>query len=234
MKVNSALLLQKVPRVASLGRPTHPATYVALKTPQFVLLCAEYAWPSHAPHPDASALRLPTHPLSQTFIYVCVKVHGFGFCVEWLAKVARIITEQYCLCYSALHLNAGGGKNTCQFSYCHLIYLELLLKLASLWGFIHNELSSTVYTWYTPPRLTGPSLIKSVKLWIYSQAYKINEGKDVIRYCSQFRNFPISSFCSGWPGVCRRLPSRYYSGICRRSCCRGDPGLIDIFNPGRR
>lgn len=122
------------------------------------------------------------------------------------AKLARIISEPpqsrgpteewYYLCYSnsALHLKAGGGESACQFSYRRLIYFELLLKLASMWEFFHNDLSSTVYMRYRLPRLTGPSLIKSVKLWIYSQACKINEVKDLIQYRSRFCNFSIGSF----------------------------------------
>lgn len=169
-------------------RPTHPAMYVALKMLPFFLFCTEYAWMSHALHPDASALRLPSQPLSQTVIYNGVCVGGEG--VKWLPKVAGIISEppQSRFYQGAILLMLfqfrpppEGRRGRKRLSiFISLPDLFWVVIKASLWGFSHNGLSSTVYTWYTLPRFTGPSLIKSVKLWIYSQACKINEGKDLI------------------------------------------------------
>lgn len=181
-----------------------------------------------------------SHYHKQWFIAVCVSGRVGG---GWLLKDTGIILslcdrslseERYYLCCfnSALYLKTGGGENACQFSYCHLIYFELLLKLASLWGFFHNDLSSAAYMQHTLPSLTGLSVIKSVKRWIYSQQCKINEGKDLIQYHSQFRNFLICSFCSGQPGVCRYLILRYCSGIYRHSSCQGNPRWIDTSNLG--
>lgn len=168
MKVNLALF-QKVTHVSSLRRLTHPS-HICWYENTSRLSVLRWIW-MNVTRPATGCIGITNLHLShyhkQWFIGggAVVRSDYLKLSLQFPSLRDRRLTEErYYLCYfnPVLHLKAGGEKNTCQFSFRRLIYFELLLKLKSLWGFFHNDFSSTVYVGYTLPRLNGPSLIKSV------------------------------------------------------------------------